>query len=130
MIGTKGGAVPMDYFMGDDAPFGALLYWWKADGKLHTGCHHNEMPIVIGLAGHHLERGRIVRVVVGKVCHLIYNPCGDLHLGRCCINGLRSDGTRGLTCTHCGDAITQEQRDQISDSFAQVAQLKKLAGCN
>lgn len=121
-----------DFFMGETVRQGALLFVRKIDGKLH-GAPGPELSHLapIGIAQSDLDKGRLVRVLPGgKTYLLIYNPCGDRHLGRCCINGLRPDGSRGYTCTHCGGPITGEQRDEIAESFAMVAKLRKQAGAD
>lgn len=118
-----------DYRMGEYVSAGCLLFRWP-DGMLRT--HPPKvtgMIVPIGRAGVSLDRDTWVRLMPnGQALPLIYNPCGDIHLGRCCVNGTRPDGSIGLTCTHCGGAITEEQREEINDSFAQVARLAKLVG--
>lgn len=47
----------------------------------------------------------------------IYNLCGRIHLGPCCING----GPRGeRLCMACGEIITEEQRSQINKTWDTV----------
>jgi hypothetical protein len=121
-----------DYVMGESVREGSLLFVRKADGMLHSSPGPELAYLApVAIASRDIEKGRTVRILpTGSARLLIYNPCGDRHLGRCCVNGLRPDGTRGYTCTHCGDAITGEQRDEIAESFAEVAKLRKAAGAS
>lgn len=50
----------------------------------------------------------------------IYNNCGRIHLGPCCINGGTNDGPQ---CMHCGEDITMEQREQINKTWNRVRAL-------
>jgi len=36
--------------------------------------------------------------------------CGRVHLGPCCVNDLRENGTRQPTCQACGVVLTQAER--------------------
>lgn len=118
------------FIMGETVRFGTCLFIWKSDGKLHSrpdGTLTRMAPL--GFAAGDLDRHQTVRVLPGGVIRrLIFNPCGKIHLGRCCVNGTRLDGSIGPTCTHCGDAMSHEQREQLAVSYALVAQIRKQAG--
>ncbi len=46
--------------------------------------------------------------------------CGRVHLGPCCVNDLRADGTRGPTCQACGQPLTQAERVVIQQMWNKV----------
>lgn len=118
-------------------PAGSLVFWWELDGGLRSKAESpRDQPV--GVAQVDLFQGQVVEITEGAARLAAaraatraskppvaskFNKCGRYHLGRCCINGTRNDGSVGYTCDHCGEALTQEQRSQINESFQKVVDL-------
>jgi len=54
--------------------------------------------------------------------------CGRIHLGPCCINGTRENGSVGPTCEECGRSMTPADREQMHRTWEAVHRIRTVAG--